>query len=787
MKNILKTGSALLALFAATASAADRNGGYTPFPGNSSSKEQQDQHPLYLAYLSSANKLLSMMNRFGGVPRDVLKHHEVCKQQWEMHLEMEERRALQAQAEEQPATQPMAKSYHQESSPAQFWGSFSPLEPKIVKNEHVTKLTDTAIEKQTSDVPVLKAEYSSWDELKLKLERKDLEEKAKEEQKKQEREKRKEDYRAVYSAYQASSKKILSIISGGTGSVPEYLITTNEELKRQYNSLEEQLGYNAVSSAYSASSKTISTMKDWYGGIPKHVLANHEECKRQYEQMELEKKQLKDFYEKEAEMSKDIKKESSVKLTEKVTETIVPAPKAELSEYEKFKLNLGRKNFGKKAEQERILNNSSELSSVGKVMHLEERREKLRHLDDLKSLMKSLTKPIVNINPVPLKNIGNTCFLNSILQCFVVLRANLFTVRIDDSTPITEAMAIFIFNSLGKAFGNEKLVDPSKLISGFDTSMNRYFNKQQQDAAEALLGLYNMLIADQKDEKYQKSLRSRFEWKEARSTIRSNSPVPSVSSLEAHMVHSIEILPPSYTLYEWEEERTLIYEDLAEAINSGDNESILKLRLELEQHELEKVVDLASLIRAYYGEEDLGNGVKTKLKRVGPLPEVYTIALKRFKRNPRTGKFEKNKDPVRIPKHLDVTSEAFMDAESEFHPAQKAQYRLQAVILHTGELESGHYISLVNHSNWWLCDDANIQQKKYDITEKQSHEDCIWKRTGSTVIPCGCEKCQRRMFGIPENPFNFLNGKYEVVTNGKSVVYTPYIIFYQKVPPIPQY
>ena len=730
-----------------------------------------------------------MMNRFGGVPRDVLKHHEVCKQQWEMHLEMEERRALQAQAEEQPATQPMAKSYHQESSPAQFWGSFSPLEPKIVKNEHVTKLTDTAIEKQTSDVPVLKAEYSSWDELKLKLERKDLEEKAKEEQKKQEREKRKEDYRAVYSAYQASLKKVMSMIKNGRGMIPEDLIIAHKELKRQYNSLEEQLGYNAVSSAYSASSKTMSTMKDWYGGIPKHVLANHEECKRQYEQMELEKKQLKDFYEKEEEMSKDIKKESSVKLTEKATETIVTAPKAELSEYEKFRLKLGRKDPEEKAKQERALKNSSELSYVGKLIPLEEKREKLMHLEDLKSLMQSLAKPMVDILPMPMKNVGNTCFLNSILQCFVVLRANLFTVRIDDSTPITEALAIFVFNSLRKAFDNysEWSVDPSKLIAGFDNSMSRYFNKQQQDAAEVLLGLYNMLIADQKDEKDQEALRSRFEWKEARSTTRSNSPVPSVSSLEAHMVHSIEILPPAYTLHEWEEERTLIYEDLAEANNSGDNESILKLRHELEQHELEKAVDLASLIRAYYGEEDLGNGVKTRLKRVGPLPEVYTIALKRFKRNPRTGKFEKNKDPVRIPKHLDVTSEAFMDAESEFHPAQKAQYRLQAVILHTGELESGHYISLVNHSNWWLCDDANIQQKKYDITEKQSHEDCIWKRTGSTVIPCGCEKCQRRMFGIPENPFNFLNGKYEVVTNGKSVVYTPYIIFYQKVPPIPQY
>ena len=386
-------------------------------------------------------------------------------------------------------------------------------------------------------------------------------------------------------------------------------------------------------------------------------------------------------------------------------------PMAKCSNWEDFKLKLEQKDIEEKAKEEQ------------KKQEREKRQELFRKTDTL------------GLMPRPIINIGNTCFLNAIMQCFGALRAQLFTVKIDDSTPTMEAMAIFAADLL-KHESTVPMI-PFDLISGFAASMKKHFNREQQDAAEVVMSLYEMMIGDQK------AFRALIEWKEVRSTTRSDSSFPTVSGFEAHLVHYIEILPPAYSLGEWEREGTRIYQDLSKAINSCDVERTRKLYHDLEQHDFRKIIDLGSLISAYYSEEDVGGGKKTGLKHVGPLPAVYTIALKRFNKNPTTGKCEKNKDPVRIPEYLEVASVPLMDGEGDFHPRQEAAYRIRAVILHTGELASGHYTAMVRVGKFWhLCNDAkNVELGFINVIE---------------------------------------NGNYHVIDeNWNLVEYTPYVLFYE--------
>lgn len=97
-------------------------------------------------------------------------------------------------------------------------------------------------------------------------------------------------------------------------------------------------------------------------------------------------------------------------------------------------------------------------------------------------------------------------------------------------------------------------------------------------------------------------------------------------------------------------------------------------------------------------------------------PEIMTIQLKRFAVNPFTGQASKINRPVTFPEHLNV-SEWISDKTDS-----GARYRLYGVIVHEGHsCNSGHYHAFVRSSTnvWYSMNDCSVRQVSLDTVLRQ--------------------------------------------------------------------
>jgi len=93
-----------------------------------------------------------------------------------------------------------------------------------------------------------------------------------------------------------------------------------------------------------------------------------------------------------------------------------------------------------------------------------------------------------------------------------------------------------------------------------------------------------------------------------------------------------------------------------------------------------------------------------KTTRIASIPEVLIIQLKRFEYDVATGNREKLDSRFEFPNELDMSSVL----SSNF--SQQSIYSLNGVIVHSGGVDMGHYISLIRkNSNWYCYDDSRVK------------------------------------------------------------------------------
>lgn len=98
-------------------------------------------------------------------------------------------------------------------------------------------------------------------------------------------------------------------------------------------------------------------------------------------------------------------------------------------------------------------------------------------------------------------------------------------------------------------------------------------------------------------------------------------------------------------------------------------------------------------------------------------PEILTIQLKRFSVNPFNGQTSKLNRPVSFPERVNI-SEWISDKNS----GEGSQYRLYGVIVHEGHsCNSGHYHAFVRNSNdvWYSMNDCSVHQVSLDTVLRQ--------------------------------------------------------------------
>lgn len=128
--------------------------------------------------------------------------------------------------------------------------------------------------------------------------------------------------------------------------------------------------------------------------------------------------------------------------------------------------------------------------------------------------------------------------------------------------------------------------------------------------------------------------------------------------------------------------------------------------------------------------------VSTKQLTLRKLPIVACFHLKRFEHVNASNKRQKIKNPVRFPEFIDLTpyttphrnsAAAKLDgprngsSSSNFSSRRRLstlsnQYSLFAVVNHTGSTESGHYTCFVRHQhdNWFNCNDQKIKKERLE-------------------------------------------------------------------------
>ena len=249
-----------------------------------------------------------------------------------------------------------------------------------------------------------------------------------------------------------------------------------------------------------------------------------------------------------------------------------------------------------------------------------------------------------------LRNVGNTCFLNSTLQCLM------YTPPIQNY-PHSCSKSFCIFCSLKRLYNNKSSV-PEEFLRAIPKISRQFQIGRQADAHELLRFLVD-----------------RIDSKEIRSDIFGGALQSTVKCRECR------------------------YESIT-------NEPFLDLSLEVSGSDIEKCMadfcreEVLSGNNKYNCPQCKHKSVATKQYLIKSSPNILTVQLKRF-----TNQGKKDMRTVRFSETLKLDQFLIY--------AEPVVYRLYAVLIHIGfGCRSGHYYSFVKAPNdvWFEANDSSVTQ-----------------------------------------------------------------------------
>ncbi|CAF0847511.1 unnamed protein product [Rotaria sordida] len=298
---------------------------------------------------------------------------------------------------------------------------------------------------------------------------------------------------------------------------------------------------------------------------------------------------------------------------------------------------------------------------------------------------------------VGLVNIGNTCYLNAIMQAlYACTKFRMCVLNCDILSSNNELLKslqnLFAFLALSQ----RPYYRPEKFWLQAKPS---YFERnQQQDCQEFLRHLLDSLH------------------EEAKKTIQNES---NIDFVKQHLMGTCVHLSKCLTCLSITKSQDLFY-DLSIGFNDQSSTN----------NEEQKCFSLQSLIDHAFAWESLNNENqlacdKCQIKQDGlrrmfltSHPNYLVLLLKRFVHNRLTGKYEKCLDRTTLPELIKLltVNETFIS------------YRLKAIVVHHGlSMNSGHYYAFVNFNNddlidktntnyigWWLFNDTHVEHLTFE-------------------------------------------------------------------------
>jgi len=301
-------------------------------------------------------------------------------------------------------------------------------------------------------------------------------------------------------------------------------------------------------------------------------------------------------------------------------------------------------------------------------------------------------------------NLGNKCFLNSILQCLfhtLKLTDYILTSKYKEDLDKTNNKEFYILHSyitlLNNVWNENQLIKPKTFLENIGIIHKKYFSLQQQDSHECLLYILDLLhkplsyeieieikgdIKNDTDELIKKSL---DDW----GKYYGNNYSYIIEIFNGLLFYNINCLNCKYT--------NIIFEPY----------NIISLNIPESTSSLEQCLD------SFFNEHEINswkynkcnyNGCKKHIN-LWTLTMYFIINFKRFKIN-NTNNI-KNTNLITFPlNELNLTK--YISPQK--NDTSNYIYNCYAINYHSGDLNSGHYWSICKNidNNWFKFDDGNV-------------------------------------------------------------------------------
>lgn len=283
-----------------------------------------------------------------------------------------------------------------------------------------------------------------------------------------------------------------------------------------------------------------------------------------------------------------------------------------------------------------------------------------------------------------LSNLGNTCYINGVLQCLVHLRP--FTYRLLYSKNTRDSFVMNYMTLLRELFKKNHAIAPVTLKRAINNSFNgKYDNVDQHDSQEFLLDFLEKMHVGTINKTV--SIETKYSSKQYRTAMK---------TWREYFNRKTSVISK------------LFYGQYYKQINCAKCKKcdmtfdpFVTLNLKPNKSINEMLVSHFRGEKVTYKCDGCSENTVHKIKNcIYKLPDILIISINRFNTN-----LSKNTNKITIETILDLSNFIYSNDD------ESVVYELESMVCHIGSIRSGHYYALVKIGEAWMCfNDTRVSQ-----------------------------------------------------------------------------